>query len=285
MAAEQEAVRAFVRVAASSAECGSSGSSGSDAGCPVQGAAQASSSGSSGSSGSSSGSPFFWGSGGGGGAAAAAPAACAASAEHASRINMPLPANAPAPAQGAALDTARQRSSIPIAAATPPAHQAPQQGDPGGDTWLYPSQQQFFNAMRRKGWDPQERDMERVVAIHNTVNERAWQHVLAWEALHACDCAEPRLKRFQGKPNEFSPKARLLNLLGFKLPFDRHDWVVDRCGREVRYVIDFYSGPPQPGAPASMHLDVRPALDSPQALADRLRMQFDWVLSGRWRRE
>jgi hypothetical protein len=22
---------------------------------------------------------------------------------------------------------------------------------------------------------------------------------------------------------------------GFKLPFDRHDWVVDRCGREVRF--------------------------------------------------
>jgi cytochrome c heme-lyase len=55
--------------------------------------------------------------------------------------------------------------------------------------------------------------MSKVVAIHNTVNERAWEHILAWEALHACDCANPRLKRFQGKPNEFSPKARLLNFL------------------------------------------------------------------------
>lgn len=55
--------------------------------------------------------------------------------------------------------------------------------------------------------------MSKVVAIHNTVNERAWQHILAWEALHACDCANPRLKRFQGKPNEYSPKARLLNFL------------------------------------------------------------------------
>jgi hypothetical protein len=67
--------------------------------------------------------------------------------------------------------------------------------------------------LRAQGWDPREPDMQRVVAIHNTVNERAWQHVMAWEALHACDCAEPRLKRFQGKPNEFSPKARLLNML------------------------------------------------------------------------
>lgn len=23
-------------------------------------------------------------------------------------------------------------------------------------------------------------------------------------------------------------------------PFDRHDWIVDRCGTEVRYVIDYY---------------------------------------------
>ena len=28
--------------------------------------------------------------------------------------------------------------------------------------------------------------------------------------------------------------------MGGQLPFDRHDWYVDRCGQEVRYVIDFY---------------------------------------------
>jgi cytochrome c heme-lyase len=50
----------------------------------------------------------------------------------------------------------------------------------------------------------------------------------------------------------------------------------------VRYVIDFYSGAPQPGAQAAMHLDVRPALDSFGAALDRLRMQWRWVASGRW---
>jgi cytochrome c heme-lyase len=70
---------------------------------------------------------------------------------------------------------------------------------------------------------------------------------------------------------------------GYKLPFDRHDWVVDRCGREVRYVIDFYAGAPAPGAQASMHLDVRPALDSFGAVVDRLRMQWSFVASGKWR--
>ena len=53
-------------------------------------------------------------------------------------------------------------------------------------------------------------------------------------------------------------------MLGYSLPFDRHDWLVDRCGKEVKYVIDFYSGGEAPeGHPAggiSMYLDVRPAL-------------------------
>jgi cytochrome c heme-lyase len=120
------------------------------------------------------------------------------------------------------------------------------------------------------------------------------------------ECASIRLLRFCGKPQDYSPKARLMNLLGYKLPFDRHDWVIDRCGKEVRagvcialhgaalaligcsccgvlpfhqvrYVIDFYNAAPEPGKPIGMHLDVRPALDSPQAAVDRLRMQLRWI--------
>ena len=70
----------------------------------------------------------------------------------------------------------------------------------------------------------------------------------------------------------------------YKLPFDRHDWYVNRCGTEVRYVIDFYNAAPMPGTaqPIAMHLDVRPALDTPMALVDRLAMQSRWVSSGRW---
>jgi hypothetical protein len=41
-------------------------------------------------------------------------------------------------------------------------------------------------------------------------------------------------------PELHSPLARLRSWLGGPLPFDRHDWYVERCGREVRYVIDFY---------------------------------------------
>jgi cytochrome c heme-lyase len=103
-----------------------------------------------------------------------------------------------------------------------------------GETWVYPSEQMFFNAMKRKGWEPKEEDMRAVVGIHNAVNERTWAEVMKWEKMHAAACGNPRLVRFQGRPTDFSPRARLNSLLGYTLPFDRHDWVVDRCGTEVQ---------------------------------------------------
>lgn len=61
-----------------------------------------------------------------------------------------------------------------------------------------------------------------------------------------------------------SPKARFNTLLGYQAPFDRHDWVVDRCGTEVEYIIDFYAGRPSSTADGklSFFLDVRPKLNS-----------------------
>lgn len=38
-------------------------------------------------------------------------------------------------------------------------------------------------------------------------------------------------------------------MLGGAAPFDRHDWIVDRCGKEVRYVIDFYFYDEKAGTP------------------------------------
>lgn len=67
-----------------------------------------------------------------------------------------------------------------------------------------------------------------------------------------------------------------LLLCRYKLPFDRHDWVVDRCGEKVTYVIDFYSGKANPNVPGSVSffLDVRPAL-SPSGVWDRIKMSFE----------
>lgn len=131
-----------------------------------------------------------------------------------------------------------------------------------------------------QGWTPASEDMKWVVNIHNIVNERAWQHILQWEQLHTGECTCPKLKRFQGRPKDYSPRARILNMLGYTLPFDRHDWYVDRCGQEVRYVIDFYSADSSPSsAPAAMYLDVRPALDSVGAYVDRARMSIVQMLA------
>lgn len=66
-----------------------------------------------------------------------------------------------------------------------------------------------------------------------------------------------------------------ISIIRYTLPFDRHDWVVDRCGEKVTYVIDFYKGRQDPKKPmsASFYLDVRPAV-SPSGMWDRLKMSF-----------
>jgi len=125
----------------------------------------------------------------------------------------------------------------------------------------------------------QEEDVSAIVAIHNTTNERCWAEILRWEVgLHARELDQPpRLEKFQGKYRELSPKARMkMFFQGVKRPFDRHDWLVHRNGRSVRYVIDFYDGQAN-GAAVSMHLDVRPALDSVGAVWDRFRMFLGFV--------
>jgi len=60
----------------------------------------------------------------------------------------------------------------------------------------------------------------------------------------------------------------------YDLPFDRHDWLVDRCGREVRYIIDYYDGGTVNKDYQFTLLDVRPALDSPTAFWDRTKVAW-----------
>jgi len=184
--------------------------------------------------------------------------------------NMPKLPQTMAPGQTKPLPTERVRSTIPK----------------GGtdETWLYPSEQQFYNALHRKGKADgvTEDDMDAVIRVHNTVNEKTWRHVLEWESLHASSEPPPvTLSRFTGRPQELSPLARLRVALGHAPPYDRHDWIVDRDGREVRYVIDYYHDEArvpldrQPrslqdvGAIHSTILEVRPALDSLEAAVDR----------------
>lgn len=134
--------------------------------------------------------------------------------------------------------------------------------------------QQFYNALVRKGWETPEESVETMVDIHNFLNEACWTEIKKWESKFHCDCHEISLVKFRGRPSEPTPKARMVGLLGGGKPFDRHDWTVDRCGQEVRYVIDYYGGADEgPDAP-SFHVDVRPALDSVGSVVDRVRALF-----------
>ena len=56
------------------------------------------------------------------------------------------------------------------------------------------------------------------------------------------------------------------------LPFDRHDWYVDRGGKQVRYIIDFYFDETRAGSPDAFVVDARPALDDLGSLRDRAKM-------------
>ena len=129
---------------------------------------------------------------------------------------------------------------------------------PRGDTdsnWEYPSPQQMYNAMLRKGYDGTPEDaVESMVDVHNYLNEGAWNEIEGWEARFsgglakgwtACRRGEegweemvlngtwtpgkgssPRLLRFMGRPGEMSPKARLLGLAGTLYP-EKFGFVLD----------------------------------------------------------
>lgn len=200
--------------------------------------------------------------------------------------------------QTVALPVERETSTIP-------------KGD--GGLWEYPSPQQMYNAMLRKGYTDTPQDaVESMVAVHNFLNEGAWAEIVEWERRFSRGLAhgwaqcrrgeegslasatlgprwddreieEPKLVRFTGRPGELTPKAQMLQLLSraypkkfeSEPPFDRHDWYVKRCNKEgickeVRYVIDYYSGPPEPTGEPVFYLDVRPAVDTPSAAVERL---------------
>lgn len=148
-----------------------------------------------------------------------------------------------APSQTVDLPVEREISSIPRADGT-------------GGNWEYPSPQQMYNAMLRKGYTDTPQDaVESMVAVHNFLNEGAWAEIVEWEQIFkgglgrgwekcrrgnenlAIELAkermrgsseveeEPSLVRFQGRPQELSPKARILQALGWLYPAG-FGWVI-----------------------------------------------------------
>jgi cytochrome c heme-lyase len=157
------------------------------------------------------------------------------------------------------LPTERELSSIPRTLAN--------------SNWVYPSQKQFFEAMQRKNWNPDQDDMKVIVPLHNLVNERAWRHILMWEQPYeeqtTKKCGGITLTSFKGDLKKLTPRAWIRSLMGFEKPFDRHDWKINRCGVEVEYVIDFYTGENN-----QVNLDVRPKLNNLEGVKMRVFRAF-----------
>ncbi|KAI7942136.1 hypothetical protein MJO28_012163 [Puccinia striiformis f. sp. tritici] len=243
--------------------------------------------------------------------------------------NIPELAQAPSPGQRTKLSLDRTLSSIPLPSksrsssssgsfgensnlsACPINHQTGeinQRKNKEKDTWVYPSPQQFYNALVRKGWETPEEAIPIMVDIHNWMNEAVWNEVLRWESKYffkpsslpsssttkftPIDQPEISLVKFQGRPNELSPKARF-NILLSKIfpnlyndikPFDRHDWSIRRehlfsnddnqqqieKSKLNRYVIDYYNGGVDEHGNPVFHFDVRPAIDDFDSLVVRL---------------
>lgn len=203
----------------------------------------------------------------------------------------PFSASPPRPSirPESSLSTDREISSIPRSFAqlrnpTPAQQAQPTAPDEDRDgKWVYPSARQFYDAMKRKQQNPDVADMDVVVPIHNAVNEQAWRQILQWERMwtHAQPGHEgTKLISFKGRPKDLTWRAWLRGIAGYQHPFDRHDWTIDRNGKQVRYIIDFYTGRATPTRSIagnfeaasnglSFYLDVRPAPSTPEGVAMR----------------
>jgi cytochrome c heme-lyase len=186
-------------------------------------------------------------------------------------------AQTPHPEQRLPLSTYRSESSIPRGRSDKPLphHQL---GGNNNNNWIYPSEQQVFNAMKRKGWEGiEEEAIPSFLQVHNSVNERSWRQVRQWEQ------RDVELVRFEGRPKDLSPKAWLWSTLLFQEePFDRHDWYIDNgVDHEKRYVLDFYMTEDRAmGGIPRVDIDVRPALDTPQAFVQRGTMVLKELFPG-----
>jgi cytochrome c heme-lyase len=174
------------------------------------------------------------------------------------------------PQPQSSLQSSRVISTIPRASTTSSSPHAPNNSEQETGTsksghWIYPSEKQFYAALQRKKFEARPEDMSSIVPIHNAVNERAWNQILGWEKGRGSEsCGGPKLASFEGNSQKLTPKAWLNSFLGYSKPFDRHDWVVERCGVKIDYVIDFYEGKTdrKNGKPINFYLDVRPKLNS-----------------------
>jgi cytochrome c heme-lyase len=130
--------------------------------------------------------------------------------------------------------------------------------------------------MKRKGWEGiEEESIPSFLQVHNSVNERSWKELCKWEQSDGNNSNNNsnniELVRFEGRPKDISPKAWFCStFLFYDKPFDRHDWYISKNGSaEKRYVLDFYMSENKFSGLPKVDIDVRPALDTPEAFMQR----------------
>jgi len=156
-----------------------------------------------------------------------------------------------------------------------------------GLNWLNPSPNQLYRALRRNEKPIEPEDAPMVSHVHEHVTEFTWASIMEYENLHMSQCKTSRLSRFYGMDGIYSHKAKILSTLGMApKPFDRHDWIVDRCGKEIKYIIDYYSyeevDTKTGEAEVSYFIDARPA-PTLGGLYDRTSLAYiKWKGGEKW---
>jgi cytochrome c heme-lyase len=140
-----------------------------------------------------------------------------------------------------------------------------------GAHWINPTPAELFRALRRNKKIIDEEDAFDVAFIHSAVVDSTWHLIMEYEELHP-ECESVTLLRFEGKYGHHTLKSWFTDKVYGVSPFDRHDWYVDRCGKEVRYIIDYYSTPGPEGDEYTF--DVRPDMTSLDNIKDRLTMTY-----------
>jgi cytochrome c heme-lyase len=79
------------------------------------------------------------------------------------------------------ISTIPRASPVNVDAGAKPANSEKESGVSASGNWIYPSEKMFFEAMKRKGYSSDAKDMKTIVPIHNAVNERAWKEIKEWE--------------------------------------------------------------------------------------------------------
>ncbi len=114
-------------------------------------------------------------------------------------------------------------------------------------TWVYPSEQMFYNAMKRKGWQPSEDDMAAVVAIHNAGAPECRRHRYRSSGLdaavalcgpHVLECCAVRAMQRAGFPCCFvrATCAGMLCLRSVATPMRLPSWLLctgPRCSERA----------------------------------------------------